>query len=242
MLRSLMISATIARRAGPHPGIDLPANKQLAETGMKFRPTAAALGLALIASSLSVTSLANGNAAAGKVLAYTCHGCHGIPNYKNAYPNYSVPKLGGQHFTYLQNALKAYASGDRPHPTMRSHAATMSDQDRADIAAFLASKPVPAAQVTGTPPPATQVCVACHGADGAKTISDEYPVLAGQYRDYLLQALRDYKSGKRKNPIMAGIITAVDPKDFAAIAKFYSQQKGLCGTDQVQKQGSCGQP
>ena len=242
MLRSLLISATIARRAGPIEGSNLPANKQLAETGMKFRPTAAALGLALIASSLSVTSLANGNAASGKVLAYTCHGCHGIPNYKNAYPNYSVPKLGGQRFTYLQNALKAYASGDRAHPTMRSHAATMSEQDRADIAAFLASKPAPATEVVGTPPPATQVCAACHGADGAKPISDDYPILAGQYRDYIVQALKDYKSGKRKNPIMAGIITGVDPKEFEAIAKFYSQQKSLCGTENLPKQGSCGQP
>jgi cytochrome c553 len=206
---------------------------------MKFRPTAAALGLALIAGGLSVTSLADGNAATGKVLAYTCHGCHGIPNYKNAYPNYSVPKLGGQHVTYLQNALKAYASGERAHPTMRSHAVTMSEQDRADIAAYLASKPAPAAQVVGTPPPVTQVCASCHGADGAKTISGDYPILAGQYRDYLVQALKDYKSGKRKNPIMAGIISGVDEKDFEAIAEFFSRQTALCTTDQVQSQGKC---
>lgn len=218
---------------------------------MKFRPTAAALGLALIASGLSVNSLADGNAATGKVLAYTCHGCHGIPNYKNAYPNYSVPKLGGQHFTYLQNALKAYASGERSHPTMRAHASSMSDQDRADIAAFLSSKSgpaaapaaaPPAAEVVGTPPPAAQICASCHGADGATTISDEYPILAGQYRDYILQALGDYKSGKRKNPIMAGIIAGVDPKDFPAIAQFYSQQKRLCSTEKVREHGSCPKP
>jgi len=209
---------------------------------MKFRPIAAALGLALIASGLSVTSLADGNAASGKVLAYTCHGCHGIPNYKNAYPNYSVPKLGGQHFTYLQNALKAYASGERSHPTMRSHAATMSEQDRADIAAYLSSKPEPAVEVVGTPPPVTQVCASCHGADGAKTVAPDNPILAGQYRDYLIQALQDYKSGKRKNPIMASMIATVDPKDFPAIAKFYSQQKSLCSTDKVREQGRCGQP
>jgi cytochrome c553 len=207
---------------------------------MKFRPTAAALGLALIASVSSLGSLADGNAATGKVLAYTCHGCHGIPNYKNAYPNYSVPKLGGQHITYLQNALKAYASGERSHPTMISQASTLSEQDRADVAAFLSSKPVPVTEVLGTPPLAARVCAACHGADGAaKATADDYPVLAGQYRDYLLQALTDYKSGKRKNPIMASIIAGVDAKDFPAIAQFYSQQRSLCSTDQLRKQGQC---
>jgi cytochrome c553 len=230
-------------RAAPDPltGYNLPAYQQLAEIGMKFRPTAAALGLALIASGFSLGALAAGNAATGKVLAYTCHGCHGIPNYKNAYPNYSVPKLGGQHITYLQNALKAYASGERSHPTMISHASTLSEQDRADIAAFLSSKPVPVSEVVGSPPPAAQVCAGCHGPDGAaKSMADEYPVLAGQHRDYLLQALKDYKSGKRKNPIMAGIIAGVDAKDFPDIAQFYSQQKSLlCSTDQLRKEGQC---
>jgi cytochrome c553 len=208
---------------------------------MKFRPTAAALGLALMVSGFSTIALANGNAATGKILAYTCHGCHGIPNYKNAYPSYSVPKLGGQSVTYLQNALKAYASGERSHPTMNSHASSLTEQERADIAAYLASKPAPTRAVVGTPPPATQICASCHGADGAKPVAPENPILAGQYRDYLLRALQDYKSGKRKNPIMGGIIMTVDAKEFPAIAQFYSRQKSLCGTDEVMKQGQCAQ-
>ena len=76
----------------------------------------------------------------GKVLAYTCHGCHGVPDYRNAYPNYRVPKLGGQNEAYLVSALNAYAGGDRSHPTMHAQAATLTDQDRADIAAFLQAK------------------------------------------------------------------------------------------------------
>jgi cytochrome c553 len=67
-------------------------------------------------------------------------------------------------------------------------------------------------------------------------------VLAGQHRDYLVQALNDYKSGKRKNPVMSSMIATIEPKDFEAIAQFYSRQKSLCGTDQVRKQGSCGKP
>jgi cytochrome c553 len=212
---------------------------------MKFRPTLSALGLGLIAivagQSVALSARAEGSAERGKTLAYTCHGCHGIPNYKNAYPSYSVPKLGGQHAKYLASALGEYASGDRAHPTMHSHATTLSEQERADIAAYLQSEPVKAAEVVGTPPPAIQTCVACHGADGAKTQTDDFPVLAGQQADYLVEALQDYKSGKRKNPVMGGIISGVDPKDFPAIAQFFSQQRGLCSTDEIRTQGKCKQ-
>jgi cytochrome c553 len=187
-----------------------------------------------------MTAQAEGNMAEGKARAYTCQGCHGIPNYKNQFPSYSVPRLGGQNPKYIENALKAYASGERSHPTMFSQATGMTDEVRADIASFLHGEPVqPTGQVVGTPPPATQTCVACHGADGAKTVSEDYPKLAGQQADYIVHALKDYKSGKRKNPVMAGIIAGVDEKDFDAIAQFFSQQKGLCTTDVIAKHGKC---
>ena len=83
--------------------------------------------------------LAAGNGEAGKLKANTCMGCHGIPGYTNAYPTYRVPKLGGQSADYLAAAMKAYKTGERPHKTMRAQAASLSDQDIADIAAFLAS-------------------------------------------------------------------------------------------------------
>ena len=75
----------------------------------------------------------------GRMLTYTCHGCHGIPNYKNAYPNYRVPKIGGQPEPYLVNALTEYRNSGRRHPTMEVQAKSFSDQDIADIAAFLSS-------------------------------------------------------------------------------------------------------
>ncbi len=207
---------------------------------MKFRPTLAALGLGVLAACATLSANADADAKRGEVLAYTCLGCHGVPGYKNAYPTYSVPNLGGQHAKYLETALAAYASGERPHQTMHAQAARLSDQDRADIAAYLQGEPItPSDQVVGTPPPATQTCVACHGADGAKTVMDDYPILAGQRADYLVQALKDYKSGKRKNPIMAGIITGVDEKDFEALAQFFANQKGLCNTKEVRESGKC---
>jgi cytochrome c553 len=78
-----------------------------------------------------------GNAANGKQLTYTCQGCHGVVGYKNAYPNYHVPRIGGQTPQYLANALNEYKQGKRKHPTMQAQAESFSEQDIADIAAFL---------------------------------------------------------------------------------------------------------
>ena len=80
-----------------------------------------------------------GNLENGRMLAYTCQGCHGVEGYKNAYPNYHVPRIGGQSSVYLVNALTAYQQGSRVHPTMQAQAESFSDQDIADIAAFLSS-------------------------------------------------------------------------------------------------------
>jgi cytochrome c553 len=182
---------------------------------------------------------AEGDATRGKTLAYTCHGCHGIPNYKNAAPAYSVPKLGGQQAAYMEAALKAYAAGDRSHPTMHAHAVSNSEQDRADMAAYFAGKGPRKTAVVGTPPAAAQVCTTCHGTDG-QPVLPEYPNLAGQHADYLVQSLHDYKSGKRKNAIMGGIVGALTDQDIAAIAAFYAKQTGLCDTKQIMdNNGQC---
>ncbi|MGH8455321.1 MAG: c-type cytochrome, partial [Nevskiales bacterium] len=61
--------------------------------------------------------------------------------YTNVYPTYHVPKLGGQSADYFVSALKAYKNGDRNHPTMHAQAASLSEQDMADIAAFITQAP-----------------------------------------------------------------------------------------------------
>jgi cytochrome c553 len=78
-----------------------------------------------------------GDAARGKALTYTCQGCHGVTGYKNAYPNYHVPRIGGQSEQYLFNALSEYRRGTRKHPTMQAQAQSFSEQDIADIAAYV---------------------------------------------------------------------------------------------------------
>nr|WP_159015877.1 cytochrome c [Lysobacter profundi] len=80
-----------------------------------------------------------GDATRGKELTYTCQGCHGVTGYKNAYPNYHVPRIGGQASQYLVNALTEYKQGKRKHPTMQAQASSFSAQDIADIAAYISS-------------------------------------------------------------------------------------------------------
>ena len=116
---------------------------------------AAAVVLSL---SWSCSAYAAGDAKLGQKKFYTCYGCHGIENYRNAYPDYSVPKLRHQHAAYIIAALQEYKAGERPHPTMHAQASSLSDQDMEDIAAYLQG-PEPI-----KPSPATVGTFACAGA------------------------------------------------------------------------------
>ncbi len=190
----------------------------------RARTLIAAVPLALIA----LAAQADGDANRGQKLAYTCLGCHGIEHYKNAYPKYSVPKLGGQNTTYIVAALSEYETGNRWHPTMKGLATTLTDEERADLAAYFDSvEPAkPGTELVGTPPAKAETCVACHGRNGQGTM-DEYPNLGGQHADYLAQALNDYRLGKRKNPVMAPFALQLTREDIAALAEFFSAQPGL---------------
>jgi cytochrome c553 len=96
--------------------------------------------VAIAALCLAQSALAErGDPDAGRIIAYTCTGCHGIPFHQNVYPTYSVPRIGGQSYGYLVAALHAYRSGERHHPTMEAQANTLSDQDIQDVAAFFIS-------------------------------------------------------------------------------------------------------
>ncbi len=92
-----------------------------------------------VAAAAATPAALAGDAARGKSLTFTCRGCHGVTGYKNAYPSYHVPRLGGQSPTYLNNALNEYRTGKRKHPTMQAQAESFSEQDIADIAAYLSS-------------------------------------------------------------------------------------------------------
>lgn len=72
----------------------------------------------------------------------------------------------------------------------------------------------------------SEPCAACHGADGNSAVPD-FPRLAGQQPDYLVKVLRDYKSGARKNAIMAPQVANLTDQDIADLAAFFSAQNGL---------------
>ena len=102
-------------------------------------PRISALVLALFMPTLAWAQGASptGTAADGAKKNQMCSGCHGIVGWRTAYPEvYKVPKIGGQHAPYIVKALQGYKSGERSHPSMRAIAASLSDQDMADLAAY----------------------------------------------------------------------------------------------------------
>jgi cytochrome c553 len=168
----------------------------------------------------------------GRALANTCLGCHGIPNYKNAYPNYSVPKLEGQHPEYIVSALQGYRNRDRSHLTMHAQASSLSDQDMRDVAAYFTREPLkPDASPEGKVPETAQVCVACHGEDGVG-ITPLYPTLSGQHADYLARALTEYKKGGRKNPVMKTFAEHLSAEQIEELANYYAAQRPALKTEE----------
>ena len=104
---------------------------------MKLRTSSVLCAALLLVTSLSVC--ADGDAALGRKKAETCMGCHAVPGYFNVYPSYHVPKLGGQSGKYIESALKQYRDGGRQHGTMHANASGLSEQDMADIGAYIES-------------------------------------------------------------------------------------------------------
>ncbi|MDR3389728.1 MAG: cytochrome c [Rudaea sp.] len=94
---------------------------------------------ACVAGIAAAAEPAKGDAQAGRALVYTCGGCHGVTGYKNAYPNYHVPRIAGQNYDYLVAALTEYKKGERAHPTMHAQGESLSEQDINNIAAYLSS-------------------------------------------------------------------------------------------------------
>lgn len=91
---------------------------------------------------------------------------------------------------------------------------------------FVAGAPAEAAGKAEAGKAKSAVCAACHGADGNST-NAMFPKLAGQHEDYLYQALKDYKAGKRKNPIMNGQAATLSDQDMRDLAAYFARQKGL---------------
>jgi cytochrome c553 len=188
------------------------------------------LGLTLLLAGFFAHSAgADGDPERGATLAYTCLGCHGIEGYRNAYPSYRVPKLGGQKAAYLTIALQGYRNGTRKHATMSAQAASLSDQDIADAVSYLTtlgSGTVAAGGSSGTAFEPAAACAACHGQNGI-SLSPSWPTLAGQYEDYLVHALNQYRDGTRKDPVMVPMAATLTDESVLQIAKYFASLEGL---------------
>jgi cytochrome c553 len=199
--------------------------------------------LATLCGAAAFTPALAQNVTQGEQKAAMCIGCHGIIGYQASFPEvYKVPMIGGQGAKYIVSALNAYKKGDRKHPSMRAIAASLSDADMADVAAWYEKqgsagssvKPVAnASQQAPAPSPEVAAlltkgaCVSCHGADFNKPIDPTYPKLAGQHADYLFAALRAYATeGKaqhgRSNAIMAGQVKQFRRDELKAMANYLS--------------------
>ncbi|KQV60153.1 cytochrome C [Pelomonas sp. Root1217] len=173
---------------------------------------------------------------AGEKKVAMCIGCHGIVGYQASFPEiHKVPMIAGQNAKYIVSALQAYAKGDRKHPTMRGIAASLSEQDMNDVAAFYeqqAKLPAVADSIPAAPANVAELltkgaCVSCHGANFSKPIDPTYPKLAGQHADYLTVALKSYKtehnaSVGRSNGVMAGQVKQFSNAELKAIASYIS--------------------
>jgi cytochrome c553 len=184
-----------------------------------------------------------GDAKAGQSKSAMCIGCHGIVGYQASFPEiYKAPKISGQNAKYISNALAAYQKGERKHPTMVAAATAMNDQDMADLAAYYSRHGVVAGaslpEKAAVEPSAAVgalitkgACVSCHGANFAKPIDPGYPKIAGQHADYLLVALKAYKTENnpkvgRSNGVMAGIAKQYSNAELKAIASYVSSLPG----------------
>ncbi len=178
---------------------------------------------------LTQTAYADGDAAQGAAIGYSCLGCHGIEGYNNVYPTYHVPRLAGQKRAYIESALRAYRDGTRKHPTMAAQGGSLSDSDIENVGAWLegfgtATDSTTMESVAGIK--AAETCVACHGKAGVGVVPQP-PTLSGQHQDYLKAALKQYKEGTRSGTVMSAFVATLSEDDVEAVTRYYSSQDGL---------------
>jgi cytochrome c553 len=198
------------------------------KTSMRF-----ILGASLLAACAAQQARAEGDAAKGQQLATTvCVACHGADG-NSVVPNF--PKLAGHHAGYIVKQLKDLKAGkQRSNDIMAPIVANLSEADMENAAAFF-SKQKAAPGVVGNPAlldagkklwtdgnPATGIpaCAGCHGPTGEG--DDTYPHLAGQHPTYLIEQLKLFKTGKRKNDkkLMQTVAIRLTDDEIKAVAEY----------------------
>jgi len=170
--------------------------------------------------------------AAGKAKAALCAPCHGAMGISEMT---EIPSLAGQPDPFIQWQLVYFRSGTRKNPAMAPLIASLGNEDIRNLGAYFASltpppaapgNPEPARAATGRALAAHLRCGSCHGADYSGR--DVAPRLAGQREEYLLKALRDFKSGVRTGGGVASMPEVVYPladAEFQALAYFLARYR-----------------
>ena len=167
-----------------------------------------------------------GDAAAGRPRAAACAGCHGAVGIS---PNDTWPNLAGQNAAYLARILAAYKSGDQKDVAMTPLAQALSDADIQNLAAYYASlscRTVPSATRIGeaaTGKALAKNCASCHGVTGIAG-NPAWPHLAGQKVGYLVNVLKAFRGGLRKDPTMAAVARSLSDADIENLAAYYAGQ------------------
>lgn len=167
-----------------------------------------------------------GDAAAGEKRAAACAGCHGA---KGISPNDTWPNLAGQHAAYLARILGAYKSGAQKDVAMTPIAQPLSDSDVQNLATYfggLSCKGAASDTRIGNAVAGkvlSKNCAACHGETGVAS-NPAWPKLAGQKAGYLVNALKAFRAGLRKDPMMAGVTRGLSDTDIANLAAYYAAQ------------------
>lgn len=174
----------------------------------------------------------HGDVQAGKATATkTCGGCHGVQGISTS-PG--IPHLAGQHAAYIWSGLSLYKKGERNNRSMHNIVDDLSEADMANVAAYYASltsfsqtprlnaKPLPVEEDPfAALKDATAECAGCHGEDGNSDVPG-IPSLAGQHVTYLIEAMRAYQDGLRKNDEMGPFVESLDGSTIEDMAYFYA--------------------
>lgn len=174
---------------------------------------------AMLLSSICIQPAFAVDVKAGEEKSENCVGCHGA---KGQSSNPQAPNLAAQQAPYLANQLNAFKAGQRSNATMQAMAANLSDDDITNLAGYFAS--LPAVKAGGDSELAkigkdkAGMCLGCHGSNAEGR--GQFPRLAGQNPDYVLQQLKNFKEGARKGGPMQGIATSLSEDDMKAIAAY----------------------
>ena len=187
------------------------------------------LGSAIVATGAA----ADGNAQAGKSKAAVCGACHGADGNSTGA---QFPKLAGQNASYIATQLANFKSGKRKNPIMSGQAASLSEQDMQDLAAYFSSQiaytgEADASSVKqgeqlfhfGNKDTDVPACAACHGPTGAGNFPMKVPALAGQHGVYVVTQLQAYADGSRTtdpNKMMETIAAHLSPAEMQAVASY----------------------